>query len=191
MAANRTFQFMGNGYGDTPVTVTATINSTIIFSGTVPTISGVPDGYTPENHVVLFSVDSADLNTDFSGNVPMTIVISGGNSVNFGQINSNYYQGNVATDPNAGTVDHFDQCYNGTPINSHESQDPRSSVVIDGVTQTQVRPPDGTWNYSVSTGSTMTYNFNIGIGQVDTARGNAESYTGSFTPTVVPQRDPN
>ena len=185
MAANRTFQFMGNGYGDTPVTVTATINSTTIFSGTVPTTAGptpAPGPWDPADQVVLFSIDdSAALNTDFAGSLPMTVVASGGNSVNFGQINSNYFQGDVANV--AGTVDNFGTCYNGSPINSQESQDPRSSVVIDGIPQTQTRPPDGTWSYILSSGSTMTYNFNISLGQVSNVAGNVTNYAGPHTTT--------
>jgi hypothetical protein len=184
MAANRTFQFMGNGYGDTPVTVTATINSTTIFSGTVPTLDQAPGPYDPAGQVVLFSIDdSAALNTDFAGSLPMTVVASGGYSVNFGEINSNYFQGNVANNIGAGTVDHFGQCYTGTPVNSQGTSDPRSSVVIDGIPQTQYRPPDGAWNYGLSSGSTMTYNFNIGLGQVSNVAGNVSNYTGPHTPT--------
>ena len=187
MAANRTFQFMGNGYGDTPVTVTATINSTTIFSGTVPTTAGPPPGpgpYDPADQVVLFSIDdSAALNTDFSGSLPMTVVASGGYGVTFEEINSNYYQGKGANNIGAGTVDHFGQCYTGTPINSQGTSDPRSSVVIDGIPQTQTRPPDGTWSYGLSSGSTMTYNFNISLGQISNVVGSVTNYTGPHTPT--------
>ena len=181
MAANRTFQFMGNGYGNTPVTVTASINSTQIFSGTIPTLDQEPT-YDPAGQVVLFSItDSAALNTDFSGSLPMTVVTSGGYGVNFGEINSNYYQGSLSL--GAGTVDHFGGCYTGTPINSQGTSDPRSSVVIDGVPQTQYRPPDGTWNYGLTSGSTMTYNFNISIGQVGNVVGSVTNYTGPHTAT--------
>ena len=185
MAQNRTFQFMGNGYGDTPVTVTATINSTTIFSGTVPTTAGLPPepGPWPTSTVVLFSiVDSAEFNTDFSGSVPMAVVVDGGYGVTFEEINSNYYQGNVVTDPNSGTVGHFNSCYYGVPTNSQGSLDPRSSVVIDGVPQTQTRPPDGTWSYFLNSGSRMTYNFNIGLGQISNVVGNSASYVGPHTP---------
>lgn len=184
MATNRTFQFIGNGYGNTPVTLTATINSTEIFSGPIPTLDQTPIIYDPAGQVVLFSInDSAALNTDFSGSLPMTVVASGGYSVNFGVILSNYYQGNVNVDPNAGTVDHFGSCYTGTPINSQGSLDPRSSVVIDGVPQIQHRPPNGVWNYGVPSGSTITYNFNISTGQVSNVAGNVSNYIGPYTTT--------
>ena len=191
MAQNRTFQFMGNGYGDSPVTVTATINGTTVFSGAVPTIPGVPTEYNPDAQVVLFSIDSADLNTDFSGNVPMTVTVAGSNGASFGRIMSNYYQGNTGVNPAAGTADNFDDCFVGVPVNSESSVDPRSSVTINGQAHTPARPPEGTWNYHLNDGESMTYNFNISVGQVDSTRGNAESYTGPFTTTIVPQRDPN
>ena len=184
MAANRTFQFMGNGYGNTPVTVTATINSTQVFSGTIPTLDQAAGPYDPAAQVVLFSIDdSAALNTDFSGSLPMTVVASGGYSVNFGVINSNYFQGNVDNNPRVGTVDNFGLCYNGQPVNSQGTSDPRSSVVINGVPQIQYRPPDGAWNYNVPAGGTMTYNFNIGLGQISNVGGNTANYTGPYTAT--------
>jgi hypothetical protein len=191
MAANRTFQFRGLGYGDSPVTVTASVNSTQIFSGTIPTIAGDP--LNPEPYptpqvaydTVAFTLDnSALLNTDFAGSLPMTIEISGGNSVIFTEILSNYYPGNTTTDPDAGTVDHFAQCYNGTPVNSESTQDPRSSVYINGTQQVPPLPLSlGCWCWIIPSGTdspaTMTYNWNISVGQVGNVVGNSASYTSS------------
>jgi hypothetical protein len=88
MAENRTFQFMGQGYGNTPVSIVASINNTVIYSGEVPTIERSAN----QQDSVLFTIDnSADLNTDFAGSLPMTVVVSGGQSIKFGLINSNYY----------------------------------------------------------------------------------------------------
>lgn len=180
MAENRTFQFYGQGYGSETATITARINSTQIYSGPIPTIdlplSPVPQP-TPSEQVLLFSIpNSALLNTDFSGSLPMTVEVTGGTGALFGLINCNYFQGNVAE--GAGTVDHFAQCYNGVPINSENTPDPRSSVQIDGVTQVPpLEPSLGCWNWVIPTGSTLTYNFNIGIGQVANVVGNTANYS--------------
>jgi hypothetical protein len=184
MAANRTFQFYGIGYGNTPVTVTARVNSTEIFSGEIATIDQPinPVPYPiPEiaNTTVLFILaDSALLNTDFAGSLPMTVVVTGGEGVLFGEIESNYYQGNVQVTPNAGTVGNFAQCYNGTPTNSEGTPDPRSSVAIDGIQQVPpLEPSQGCWYWLIPAGSTMTYNWNIGLGQVGNAVGDSATYT--------------
>jgi len=184
MAANRTFQFYGIGYGNTPVSVTARINSTEFFSGEIVTIDQPIDPVpypTPEiaNTTVLFSLaDSALLNTDFAGSLPMTVVVTGGAGALFGKIDSNYYSGNVVVNPNVGTVDNFTQCYYGHPTNSEGTIDPRSSVAIDGIQQVPpLDPSTGCWVWLIPTGSTMTYNWNIGLGQVANVAGNASSYT--------------
>ena len=184
MAANRTFQFRGIGYGDSPVTVTAKVNSTQIFSGTITTLPGnlpVPDYPTPQaayDTVAFTLVDSALLNTDFAGSLPMTIEISGGDAVILTDILSNYYRGNVTLNPAAGTVDHFGQSYHGTPVNSESTIDPRSSVYINGTQQVPpLTPSKGAWCWVIPSSSTMTYNWNISVGQVGNVVGNSASYT--------------
>jgi len=180
MAANRTFQFYGIGCGNTTVTITARVNSTQIFSGTVPTqeiplIGNQPIVY----ESILFTVaDSALLNTDFSGSLPMTVEVSGGDGVLLGPVFSNYYEGNVTFDPNAGTVDHFNYCYFGEPPNSEATGDTRSSVKINNVQQVPpLEPSAGTWIWAVSSGDTISYNWNIARGQVGQAVGNISNYT--------------
>jgi hypothetical protein len=183
MAANRTFKFYGIGYGNTPVTVTARVNSTEIFSGEITTIDQPidpcpnPPPAIAANTVLFSLTDSALLNTDFAGSLPMTVVVTGGEGVSLGEITSNYYVGNVGNVP-AGTVNNFAQCYNGTPANSEGTPDPRSSVAIDGMQQVPpLEPSKGCWTWLIPTGSTMTYNWNIGVGQVGNAVGNSATYT--------------
>ena len=186
--ANRTFQFIGNGYGDTPVSLTVTVGGTQIFSGEIPTTNEpLPPApvWDPSAQVVLFELpDSAALNTNFSGSLNTTITVSGGYGVQFAEIMSNYYLGNVQIYPGAGTVDNFSQCYMGKPINSESSLDPRTSVVIGGVAVSATRPPDGCYNWIVPAGETMTYNWNISLGQVSNVVGNVNSYTGPYTTTA-------
>jgi hypothetical protein len=184
MAANRTFQFYGIGYGNTPVTVTARVNSTEIFSGEIATIDQpidpapypIPD---IAKNTVLFNLeDSALLNTDFAGSLPMTVEVTGGLGALFSWIDSNYYQGNTQTDPAAGTSSGFAQCYYGTPTNSEGTPDPRSSVAINGVQQVPpLEPSTGCWIWLVPAGSTLSYNWNIATGQIGNTVGNFGSYT--------------
>jgi len=191
MAANRTFNFMGQAYGSTPVTVQAVIRGSTVFDGTVPTVDSAlptipPD---PTTQVVLFQIaDNADLNTDFAGNVSMQVTVTGGNGCIFGVIDSNYYLGNVGNiaNPNPGnygTPGNFTQCFGGNPTNSEGTPDVRSSVTIDGTTQVPPTPPStGVYNWIIPNGLTLAYNFNVGIGMVGTATGNTANYTGAYTP---------
>ena len=186
MAENRTFHFMGQGYGSDPVTITASINSTQIYSGPIPTITGPAEPYpvvVPVDQVILFSIDnSAALNTDFAGSLPMTVVLSGGTGVLFGSIDTNWTQGDYSY--LNGQVDQFGECYIGQPPNSDGSGDVRSSVTLNGTPWVISRPPDGYWNYYVPSDNTLTYNFNISLGQVGNVVGNTSSYTGVYTPTA-------
>jgi hypothetical protein len=184
MAINRTFQFCGIGYGNSPVSVTAQVNSTTIFSGEIPTIDEPIDPVpypipAAANTTVLFSIeDSALLNTDFSGSLPMTISVTGGQAALFTFINSNYYTGNVQVNPDAGTANGYGLDYTGTPTNSEGTPDCRSSVAINGVQQVPpLEPSTGCWSWLVPTASTIAYNWNIGVGQVGNIPGNTVDYT--------------
>ena len=57
MTTTRTLQFFGQAYGDTPVTLVASINGTELFNGTVSTIVGTaPLGLETADQVLLFTV---------------------------------------------------------------------------------------------------------------------------------------
>jgi hypothetical protein len=187
MAANRTFRFYGIGYGNTPVTVTARVNSTEIFSGEIPTIDQPIDPYprplpAAANTTVAFSLtDSALLNTDFAGSVPMTITVSGGYGATFSKIDCNYYMKRISPyEADAGQPGTFGPCYRGVPANPEGTLDSRSSVVINGVAQTTQRPLDGswdgTWYWLVPTGTEMSCNWNIGVGQIGNVMGDSGNY---------------
>jgi len=183
MAANRTFQFYGLGYGNTPVTVTARINSTEVFSGEITTIDQPIDPWPyPQpaevNTNIMFSIEnSALLNTDFAGSLPMTVGVTGGYGAMISLINGNYYQGNVELNPNAGTANNYAMCYYGQPANSNGTTDPRSSVALEGVEQPVALEPQGCNTWLIPTGQRLAYNWNIGIGQVSNVVGNSSSYT--------------
>lgn len=233
---NRTLQFYGFAYGNSNVSLTATINGTTVFSGEVPTInSPVPAPPVDfSNEIILFSIENSTLfPTNYSGAYPMSIAVSGGYAAAFKGINCNYMltgnvtattvmenssiTGNVLTvgtvssgtvaigqlltgtdvlagtriksgsganwivnysqtvpnttitgeliTRNPGVANEYQLCYNGQPVNSEDTPDPRSSVTIDGVSQV---PPSvlsqGVWTWIVPNGSTIAYNLNISLG---------------------------
>lgn len=190
MAANRTFNFIGKAYGSTPVSVQAVIGGTTVFSGTVPTTDAALPTIPPEPtaQAVLFQIaNSANLSTDFAGNVAMQVTVTGGNGCIFGSIDADYYVGNVGNinNPNPGdygTPNNFLQCFGGSPVNSEGTPDVRSTVTVDGNQQVPPCPPStGVYNWIIPTGSTLSYNFNVGIGMVGNVIGHTANYTGAYT----------
>ena len=232
---NRTLQFYGLAYGDSNVSLTATINGVTVFSGEVSTINS-PMLQPPidlTSTAVLFSIDNSTLfPTNWCGSYPMSITVTEGHGVIFGNICCNYMpivtsvttvmenssiDGNVLTvgtvssgtvtndlwligtdvhanthiesgsdttwivnnsqtvpnttitgnliKPKPGVADEYQLCYNGDPVNSEDTPDPRSSVTIDGVSQVPpLVPSQGVWTWIVPNGSTIAYNLNISLG---------------------------
>ena len=232
---NRTLQFYGYAYGDSNVSLTATINGTNVFSGEVPTINS-PVPVPPidfSNEVILFSIENSSLfPTNYAGSYPMSITVSGGYAAAFNDIKCNYMlTGNVTTTvmenssidgniltvgtvssgtvaigqilhgtdivadtrivsgsdttwvvnnsqtvpnttitgnlikPKPGVADEYQLCYDGHPVNSENTPDPRSSVTIDGVSQVPPLPKSkGLWGWIVPSGSTIAYNLNVSLG---------------------------
>jgi hypothetical protein len=95
----RNLQFHGYAYGNTPVTLHATINGTTVFSGQVATRNEpLPSGPVDDasNVPVLFSIENSTLfPTNWEGYYPMSVSIIGGYGALFTEIYSNY-MGNVA-----------------------------------------------------------------------------------------------
>ena len=90
--ANRTIQFLGNGYAPTgadPVTITATLNGSVVYTGSIPTSYTSEVDHSTEDQRVLFT---CELPVNFAGTMPMTISINGpmSSTVFFEQIQSNY-----------------------------------------------------------------------------------------------------
>jgi hypothetical protein len=185
MAENRTFQFYGLGYGSSNVSITASVNSTQLYSGPVTTVDQpISPAPTPSesDQAILFEIpNSTTLNTDFAGSLPITIEVTGGSALMLGVIFSNYYQGGANT---AGTSTNFDFNYTGTPTNSEGTPDPRSSVYVNGVQQVPPSTPSlGCWNWFLYPGDVLTCNWNISIGQVGNVVGNTTAYAGPYTAT--------
>ena len=92
---NRTLQFYGLAYGSSNVSLTATINGNIVFSGEVPTV----DSQISDNDTLLFSLENSVLfPTNWQGSLPMSITVTGGNGVKFNDINSNYMVSRVSVE---------------------------------------------------------------------------------------------
>jgi hypothetical protein len=233
---NRTLQFYGLAYGDSNVSLTATINGSVVFSGEVPTINSIvpPPPIDFNNEVILFSIENSSLfPTNYSGTYPMSIAVSGGYAVVLNNINCNYMStdnvtattvmenssisenvltvgtvssGTVAigqqltgtnvvantciesgsgttwivnnsqTVPNTtitggvitpvqGVANEYQLCYNGNPVNSEATPDPRSGVIIDNIVQVPPLPKSsGVWGWIVPSGSTIAYNLTVSLG---------------------------
>lgn len=84
----KTLQFLGTGYGETPITVTATLGGQEIFNGTVPTINGPVNTSTPvASELIMFS---GDVDYATIGAVPMTITVGGTGTLVLTRIKMNY-----------------------------------------------------------------------------------------------------
>ena len=85
-------RFYGLAYGDTNVSLTATINGSTVFSGEIPTIATpmlIPPDF--QDQVVLFSIENSTLfPSNWEGSYPMVITVTGGYGAIFNSILSNY-----------------------------------------------------------------------------------------------------
>lgn len=173
MPTYRNIKFFGNAYGSDPVTLNVQINNTQVFMNTVTTLPGdIPwDSLdTLECSQVLFEVNDTTLfPITFSGSYPHSISVTGGNGIVISDVECNYISslsqpGNVVV---PGTVNDYHTAYQGIPINSDNSQDVRSSVAIDGVLQEPIVGHSlGLWTWAVKSGSNLTCNLNIALGNI-------------------------
>jgi len=88
--ATKTIKFYGMGFGATPAQITATANGNAVFSGPVTTLdepvwtSNFSEKIESQAELFSFEID-----TSFSGNIPMTCGVTTG-TVIFGQMFANY-----------------------------------------------------------------------------------------------------
>lgn len=164
----RNLKFYGFAYGDTPVTLDVKINKQQVFLDTVKTIPGQAP-LNIQNIVfdqVLFEITGTDLfHITMEGSYEHSIAVSGGHSIIIGPVLSNYMthiEDDAYMNGNATT---FVGVYHGTPANSDNSPDVRSSVKIDNVAQAPlVGPSLGIWTWQVNAGSNLSCNLNIAVG---------------------------
>jgi len=173
MATYRNIKFYGFAYGSDPVTVNVQINNTQVYSNTVTTTPGdIPYDLldTLICDQVLFEVNDTTLfPVTFSGSYSHSISVSGGNGIVISAVDSNYMdvyvQPGGAVEPGSPTSYHG--LYHGTPVNSDNSPDVRSSVAIDGVLQVPIVGSSlGLWTWAIEPGSNLTCNLNVSLGNV-------------------------
>jgi hypothetical protein len=148
--ANKTLQFLGNGYGPTGTSaaVVVTFNGNAVFTGSIPTIYNAGEPLkAPDEMQPLFTVEVPE---DLFGTFPMTVQVTAGDQVDLTQILSNLNN-------EAGNVNVFGVMGTGS--------DNRSNVVINGVAQSipEPRAEDGEWTWSIPAGGTMNCDINVGF----------------------------
>ena len=165
--ANRTLKMYGKAYGSS-VSITVNFNSTQVFSGTVPSVEEEVDSgiaWADMDELCSFTVS-----TDISGNIPLTIDVSGGDLV-YHTIHSNYSGpifaveeddyvpgGDVA--PNTlvtATADNYqDISYGEANWQSTESSSGKTNCTIDGIAQSiSYGAGDSVFSYTFYDGSTF------------------------------------
>lgn len=168
MSINRTIKFYGLAYGDTPVSLDVKINGQRVFLNEVPTIPGpmLQDASEFVTDQVLFTLEeSALFPLQFSGHYTHSVEVNGGSGIVIAQIKSNYMASNASGQLVAGDAVTFNTIFNGSPVNSENTPDPRSSVFLNG--EQQVPPhavSNGVWCWQVGAGSILSCNLNVSFG---------------------------
>ena len=147
--ANKTLQFLGNGYGPTgtDAAVVVTFDGNTVFTGSIPTIYNAGEPLkAPDEMQPLFTVE---VPVETLGTFPMTVQVTAGDQVDLTQILSNLNN-------EAGNVNVFGIM--GTGTNN------RTNVVINDVAQSlpDPRPEGGEWTWSIPAGGTLTCDINVG-----------------------------
>lgn len=152
---SRIFKQFGTGYASLPVSITAQVDGTTVYSGTVPTVDGPVPGYIepPANvHGEAFSW------TGPAGN------FLGAQSFSITSTNGPFQLGKTLAQYNAANLSEFGQFYTLDGVS-----DPLSNVMIDGVLVAHEVDIDGQWNYTVPAGSTLSATLNINLVQIPVA----------------------
>jgi hypothetical protein len=173
--ANRTVRFLGQGYGATPATITVAVNGNVVFSGSVPTLDQAgpgPTGLAYADQQVL--CEYTGLAADFAGELPVTIQVTGGELVVFGEILANFASivNKSTSTPDTSGADGFIRiCTTSTaPVATEDTpNDERNTVTIDGEAATPPNPRPtgkfGTWFWPISVGSTFAFNVTVAQGR--------------------------
>lgn len=168
MAIERTFIQKGQGYGPTPVTITAKIGNVVVYSGTVPTLNQAPpvggqSGPGPSTNLFSWTND-----IEFSGQQDVEISVEGGLLL-LSQTLANYTAGGGANvKPVPGDANTFRNFWYET-IDGVTIGDPFTDEKIDGVPQIEHPEPSqlpGQWWWYLPAGSTFTARLNIAAGNV-------------------------
>jgi hypothetical protein len=158
----RTAKIFGQGFGPEPAEITVTLAGSTIYTGEVPTLDqpvySLPN---PELSNSVVELCSFEIGMDDTGTLPMTCTVLSG-TVIFAQILANYCV--IAnTDPVIGTGPDTFQNIDGMG-------DARSNVQIDDVLQpVNHETLPGTWWFTVSEGSVLSYDLDIVAGTANVA----------------------
>ena len=146
---NRTVQFFGQGYGVSPAKIVAKLDGLEIYNGEIPTLDQPSYNTAPEDQVVLFT---CELPVEFDGLIPMSVEVVEGTAV-FAHVLANH-------------------CFHPNGENEYypvrQGTDARKNVKIDNEPQTPAFELPGTWSWTVSQGSTLTYDLHVGGGTLPT-----------------------
>lgn len=164
----RTIQFLGQGYGAEPTTVTASWNGNTIYTGPVATVDQPQPGAGFVPAEIMFTHE-IDLN--LQGSIPMTVEINTGSLI-IGPIFANYANissrvDNVLVYSSSGP-DGYRLINNAVNNGNPAISDVRENVVIDGVPQTPTRTEQqkGTWCYHLAEGSIISCQVDVDAGSV-------------------------
>lgn len=148
----RTVQFVAYGFSETGnASVTATFDGNTVYSGNIPTqnIEYSPSlALLPEAQVAF----TWEIPLEMTGAYPMTVEVTGGNTVVFGPVLSNY---NVYQD--TGIAGQFGDIYSTGP-------DCRSDVFLNEVAQEPHVESGYDWTWTLVNGDVLSYNLNISAG---------------------------
>lgn len=176
----RTFKQQGQGYGASPVNITASIDGVNVYTGTVSTIDApypaMPDlAFQPDAD--MFSWTST---VDYTGTFTMSITVNSGTLMVTDTL-ANYINVPYDSAPPAflpGGADNYGVYYSTTE-GGVTVYDPITNAQIDGQPVSITRGEfTGQWYYRVNAGSTFTCTVNAAVGvEAIPAWDNTQSYT--------------
>ena len=148
----RNFKQCGQAYGATPVSITATIDGTVVYTGSVPTLN-TPVPSLPAN-VASPEIFTWTNTTTFSGTQSYSIAVTGS------PLLLDFTAADQFSANDAAQFYGFYSC----EIGGVTVADPFTNVSIDGVSKT--RGPDnqtlpGQWQWLIPAGSTFTATLNV------------------------------
>lgn len=151
----RNFKQCGQAYGLTPASITATIDGTVVYSGSISTLDA-PLPARPEGNASVPIIFTWTGTVAFEGTQSYSIAVSG-SPLLLGFTGADHVVGNNVAE--FGTIYTYES--GGVVIT-----DPFSNVAIDGVVQTRSNDNTltGQWEWLIPVGSTFTATLNVNAG---------------------------
>ena len=154
----RDFRQLGMGYGVSPVSITASVNGSQVFSGTVPTLDQpVPGDITPVQPPQETCFSWTEPDTSWTGTRSFQLVNTGSGIF---RITRTQAIGDLSAEDGWSGV-FFQEI--STPAGNVAFTDPFTEVSIDGVPQSRPEYAGhyGQWHWTVAPGSTFTATLNV------------------------------